>query len=199
MTHYPPDGSDATPENTMPRHSHCLCGHHAATIMANPPWASRHDAIHHPAHYTRNGFTFADDPECITFTRNMGFCDGNAFKYIWRSGCKGDWEADLAKARFYINDLNEHNLGRQYPLLVDILELVSPGETRINAAKLTVLRRILQNRLFSIESHLKELEDALAEDDEAEEEAYRMFQEAMREEKEELEKEDEAQGEAKNE
>lgn len=181
----------------MSAHEHYLCGHHAATITDNPPWAAKHDAIHHPTHYTRNGFAFADDPECITFTRNMGFCDGNAFKYVWRAGCKGDAKDDLAKARFYLDDMLEHNLGRQYPVLLEILELVSPGETRVNAAKLMVLRRILQNRVFDIDSYLKELEDAFAEDEKAEEEAYRMFQEAMDEEEKDFRKRYEKEEEAK--
>jgi hypothetical protein len=32
----------------------------------------------------------------------MNFCLGNALKYIWRAGLKGDAIEDLKKARWYI-------------------------------------------------------------------------------------------------
>jgi len=40
--------------------------------------------------------------ECIQITRHMNFCLGNAMKYIWRAGLKGDAVEDLRKAVFYI-------------------------------------------------------------------------------------------------
>lgn len=46
------------------------------------------DSVNHPVHYQPK---FSTRPvECIDITRNMPFCSGNAFKYIWRSGDKGD-------------------------------------------------------------------------------------------------------------
>jgi len=58
------------------------------------------DPINHPAHYT-------DHPsgvECIEITEHMGFCLGNAVKYIWRAGLKSaDAIQDLEKARWYID------------------------------------------------------------------------------------------------
>lgn len=41
--------------------------------------------------------------ECITITEHMNFCLGNAIKYIWRAGLKGDAIEDLRKAAFYID------------------------------------------------------------------------------------------------
>ena len=41
--------------------------------------------------------------ECIQVTEYMNFCLGNAVKYIWRAGMKGDAIEDLQKARFYID------------------------------------------------------------------------------------------------
>jgi len=41
--------------------------------------------------------------ECITVTEHMTFCLGNAVKYIWRAGEKGDPIEDLKKARWYID------------------------------------------------------------------------------------------------
>lgn len=41
--------------------------------------------------------------ECITVTEHMTFCLGNAVKYIWRAGEKGDRLEDLRKARWYVD------------------------------------------------------------------------------------------------
>lgn len=58
------------------------------------------DPVNHPAHYT-------DHPsgvECIEITEHMGFCLGNAIKYIWRAGLKSaNAIQDLEKARWYID------------------------------------------------------------------------------------------------
>lgn len=57
------------------------------------------DLINHPPHYTGH----PSGVECITVTEHMNFCLGNAMKYIWRAGSKGDAIADLKKARWYID------------------------------------------------------------------------------------------------
>ena len=59
-----------------------------------------HDAVQHPSHYTSH----PSGVECLTVTRHMNFNLGNAVKYIWRAGQKGDAITDLKKAAFYIND-----------------------------------------------------------------------------------------------
>lgn len=61
------------------------------------------DMVNHPPHYT-------DGPdlgklECIDITSLMPFTLGNAFKYVWRAGKKGDKaraREDLYKAEFYL-------------------------------------------------------------------------------------------------
>ena len=40
--------------------------------------------------------------ECIAITQHMNFCLGNAVKYIWRAGLKGEALEDLRKAQWYI-------------------------------------------------------------------------------------------------
>jgi hypothetical protein len=40
--------------------------------------------------------------ECIQITEHMNFCRGNAIKYIWRAGEKGNEIEDLEKAKWYI-------------------------------------------------------------------------------------------------
>ena len=56
------------------------------------------DSVNHPSHYTNH----LSGVECIQVTEHMNFCIGNAMKYLWRSGLKGDVVEDLKKARWYI-------------------------------------------------------------------------------------------------
>lgn len=67
------------------------------------------DPVTHPSHYTSH----PSGVECLTITRHMNFNLGNAIKYIWRAGLKGNAVQDLRKAKFYIEDeiarLEEHN------------------------------------------------------------------------------------------
>lgn len=73
-------------------------GGDSLTLVEDAP-----DMVNHPSHYT-------SDPsgvECITITRHRNFNIGNAIKYLWRAGLKGDEGKnieDLRKAVFYIND-----------------------------------------------------------------------------------------------
>jgi hypothetical protein len=70
------------------------------TIEITPDAAeTQHDPINHPAHYTGH----PSGVECITVTEHMNFCRGNAIKYIWRAGDKGNELEDLKKARWYID------------------------------------------------------------------------------------------------
>lgn len=41
--------------------------------------------------------------ECIEITEHLNFCRGNAIKYLWRAGEKGDAIEDLRKARWYVD------------------------------------------------------------------------------------------------
>ena len=58
------------------------------------------DPVNHPAHYTSH----PSGVECIEVTRWMNFNLGNAIKYIWRAGNKGNALEDLKKARWYLDD-----------------------------------------------------------------------------------------------
>jgi hypothetical protein len=55
--------------------------------------------LFHPPHYTAH----PSGVECITITEHMGFCLGNAVKYIWRADLKANVVEDLEKARWYID------------------------------------------------------------------------------------------------
>ena len=61
---------------------------------------SKTENVNHPSHYT-SGMP-AIEPECIDFAESMNFCRGNAFKYVWRAGKKGDAIEDLQKALWYL-------------------------------------------------------------------------------------------------
>jgi hypothetical protein len=56
------------------------------------------DLVNQPPHYTSH----PSGVECITVTEHMNFCLGNAVKYIWRAGEKGDAITDLRKSIWYI-------------------------------------------------------------------------------------------------
>jgi hypothetical protein len=60
------------------------------------------DPVNHPSHYC------AGDIECIDAISSalghdglIAFCRGNAIKYLWRAGLKGDMGEDLRKAAWY--------------------------------------------------------------------------------------------------
>lgn len=57
-----------------------------------------HDPVNRPAHYTQH----PSGIECIQITEHMGFCLGNAMKYLWRADLKNGTE-DLQKARWYLD------------------------------------------------------------------------------------------------
>jgi hypothetical protein len=64
--------------------------------------------INHPEHYNAH----PSGVECITIIEHMPFNVGNAIKYLWRAGLKGDRIEDLQKAAWYI----EREIGRQKAL-----------------------------------------------------------------------------------
>ena len=57
------------------------------------------DLVNHPPHYTGH----PSGIECIQVVEHMGFCLGNAVKYVWRADLKGNAIEDLEKVRWYID------------------------------------------------------------------------------------------------
>ncbi len=78
-----------------------------STECPNEIWAGnwcfehRHmvSPVTHPTHYTSH----PSGVECIQVVQWMTFNIGNAVKYLWRAGLKGDMKEDLLKARQYID------------------------------------------------------------------------------------------------
>jgi len=56
------------------------------------------DAIN-PSHYKSH----PSGVECIEIAEHFGYNLGNAIKYIWRAGLKGDAIEDLKKAAWYLD------------------------------------------------------------------------------------------------
>jgi len=56
--------------------------------------------VDHPKHYNSH----PSGVECIEIVESMGFCVGNAMKYLWRVGLKESETTiqDLEKAKWYI-------------------------------------------------------------------------------------------------
>lgn len=65
-----------------------------ATPSAQP--AAR-EAVDHPEHYNSHPAAV----ECIDIVEHFPFNVGNAIKYLWRAGLKGDALADMRKAAWY--------------------------------------------------------------------------------------------------
>lgn len=62
-------------------------------------------SVNHPPHYNQLPACCdkcGDVIECIEVVEQMNFNLGNAVKYIWRAGAKGDKVQDLQKAAWYI-------------------------------------------------------------------------------------------------
>ena len=85
------------------------------------------DNVNHPAHY-QSRFN-ARRIECIDVTQFLGFCDGNAFKYVWRAGEKRDAVEDLEKAKWYLKRMNDYELtttGGRSSLARAVFNLIEP-------------------------------------------------------------------------
>ena len=118
------------------------------------------DAVNHPAHYAP---IFESRPiECIDIAQHLDFCRGNAFKYVWRAGLKGEPEKaieDCETAKFYmVRALDpEMNL----PAIAMFRVLGIPDEkASTKRIKYNVLREILGIDKFSAIDAIDTLENA---------------------------------------
>lgn len=59
---------------------------------------TEHNPVNHPSHYNSH----PSGVECIDIVEHMPFNVGNAIKYLWRAGLKGDAVEDMRKAIWYI-------------------------------------------------------------------------------------------------
>ena len=62
------------------------------------------DPVNHPLHYTAGAVECIDALESALGPEGfVGYCRGNAMKYLWRTGKKDDAIQDLRKAIWYTN------------------------------------------------------------------------------------------------
>jgi hypothetical protein len=74
------------------------------------------DAIN-PSHYR----THPSGVEAIQVCEGLGYNAGNAIKYLWRAGKKGDAREDLAKAAWYLSRANARNEQVHYGSELEVL------------------------------------------------------------------------------
>ena len=100
---------DSPPTEPRARASDDSRGPWPVAVDRPPPHSERpepreeaRDDVNHPAHYTSH----PSGVECIVVAEHMTFCAGNAIKYLWRAGLKGNGAKhieDLKKARWYVD------------------------------------------------------------------------------------------------
>ena len=67
------------------------------------------DMVNHPSHYAAHYRR-----EVIELTQELGFCTGNAAKYILRAPWKNNYIEDMQKAKWYIDRQRERGLDEYY-------------------------------------------------------------------------------------
>mgnify|MGYP002625833719 CR=1 FL=1 len=62
--------------------------------------------VDHPSHYNQGSVECIDALEAsMSPAEFKGFLKGNAMKYLWRAGLKGDFVQDIEKASWYLAKL----------------------------------------------------------------------------------------------
>lgn len=61
------------------------------------------DNVNHPSHYQGSVECIDAIKASMSEEEFIAFCKGNAMKYMWRAGKKGDALEDFKKAQFYID------------------------------------------------------------------------------------------------
>jgi len=104
------------------------------------------DKVNHPEHYRKH----PSGVECIQVTEHMGFCLGNAVKYIWRAGHKGSAIEDLKKARWYI----DRELARLEPSPSDDHHPATIGAEKLDVLldENATLERVIRRALYVVRS-----------------------------------------------
>lgn len=67
------------------------------------------DAVNHPAHYTHGNIEVIDIiRDQLSKDQFVGYCLGNALKYVCRCQHKGKMTEDIKKAIWYLNQITEN-------------------------------------------------------------------------------------------
>lgn len=118
------------------------------------------DAVNHPAHYAP--IFEARQIECLDIAQHLDFCRGNAFKYVWRAGLKGEPEKaieDCETAKFYITRVVET---KNSVIAVAVFKAIrTPTEkTSIEYLKYNALWDVLVSGKFTAINAIDMLENA---------------------------------------
>lgn len=128
------------------------------------------DDVNHPAHYEQ-GFE-TRTVECIDITRWLPFALGNAIKYVWRAGKKGDLAKameDLDKAQWYadewasVHDEFSCRAGGLLTARAVFRLVIAPQEEGPEAYRYAVLDLLLctEFNLWSIQKWINDLREEL--------------------------------------
>lgn len=104
MTHFPlgskwlqHSGDEEPPQSQLPPNASWVKVEERDHCTVWEVWRTS-DPVNHPSHYTSH----PSGVECIAIAEHMTFNLGNAIKYLWRAGDKGNMIQDLEKAAWYI-------------------------------------------------------------------------------------------------
>lgn len=118
-----------------------------------------------PGHYQSNGVEWSE-PECIQISRHLSFDMGNAFKYVWRAGEKGDplkELEDLEKALWYISDQEGNPSSiKSSQAAEEIFKLMKFPDGALPAHKRRALESIVLNNFKSARAGVRDLISFLA-------------------------------------
>lgn len=110
-----------------------------------------------PAHY-RNHPAFKG--EWVDTARHMNFCAGNAGKYLWRAGRKGDTAEDLNKALYYLDaatTVGDIPPGQLYALTFDAAEYLDGREGEdVTTDTVRAIRRLVVGDFISARYYTRE-------------------------------------------
>ena len=104
------------------------------------------EQVYSPKHYTAH----PSGVECITITEHFSFNIGNAIKYLWRCGLKGDEIEDLKKARWYI----DREIDRRQR--ADAAALEAAGRAGLEMRKRVLEREAAEGPERTAERHARE-------------------------------------------
>ena len=115
------------------------------------------DMVNHPPHYADHYRV-----EVIELTQELGFCTGNAVKYILRSPWKGAYIEDLRKAAWYIERQRSRGLDEYYgpeerQLWMSFLgDLAEQGRDNLYRAMLGLMEHDYRAALDALEAEIHE-------------------------------------------
>ena len=116
----------------------------------------KHDPVNHPAHYTQYPH------EVIELTEQLGFCLGNAVKYILRADYKGHKSEDLKKAAWYLRHILDRQREDKAVLIKEILGwyygLRDLAESYVNDFAANIVKHCAGIDAYALERRLADLE-----------------------------------------